>query len=161
LIEEKTVPIKRFALGIEFPYEGFVQHAIEAHFRSEGFDIASVPHVDLSCSHAQTGEVWHIEAKGKTSQVGLDFRTCLGQLVQRMSRPEVRHGIAIPDIEAYRAQTAKVSVWVVEQLGLHWLFVSADGSVEVVRPSGASSTSMGNKTREKDLGASVAPRSGR
>jgi len=59
-----------------------------------------------------------------TAAVGLDFRTCLGQLVQRMSQAHYRHGIALPDLPAYRSQTDQLSSWVIDRIGLHWLFVS-------------------------------------
>ena len=55
--------------------------------------------------------------------LGLDFRTCLGQLLQRMSQQQLRHGIVLPDLPQYRAQVAQVSPWVVDRLGLHWLFI--------------------------------------
>jgi hypothetical protein len=124
---------RRYHLGQEFPYEGFVQRAIEAHFLTAGFELDVTTAVDLLCTHPLTGEAWHVEAKGKTSAVGLDFRTCLGQLLQRMSRPETKHAVALPDLPTYRAQAAQVSSWVQELLGLHWLFISPSGMVEVVR----------------------------
>lgn len=126
---------RTYKRGVEFPHEGFVQAAIEVHFRDAGFSVVSDGRVDLQCHHIQTGETWHIEAKGVTTQVGLDFRTGIGQLVQGMVCHDSRHGLAIPDTPAFRAQVAKVSAWVVQQLNIHWLFVSADGRVQVVSPS--------------------------
>jgi hypothetical protein len=43
--------------------------------------------------------------------------------------------IALPDMPQYRAQTKQVSTWVVDRLGLHWLFVAKDGMVEIVHPN--------------------------
>jgi|GEM_PF-974338 len=126
---------RTYARGADFPNEGFVQLAIERHFFDLGFTLDTETHVDLLCTSPHTNETWHIEAKGKTAQIGLDFRTCLGQLVQRMDVEHARYGIAIPDLPAYRRQTAQLSGWVVEKLGLHWLFVSRDGTVEVVAPN--------------------------
>lgn len=117
---------------MEFPHEGFVQLSIESHFRSAGFILTTDGRVDLLCSHPETGETWHVEAKGVTTQVGLDFRTGIGQLVQGMCNEESNHGIAVPDTPAFRAQVAKFSPWVVARLGIHWLFVSQDGAVRVV-----------------------------
>lgn len=131
---------RAYKRGVEFPHEGFVQLAIEAHFRVAGFDVVSDGRVDLLCRHPQTGETWHIEAKGKTTQVGLDFRTGLGQLLQGMIDQESRHGLAVPDIPPFRAQVAKVSAWAVQRLGIHWLFVSADGGIHVVAPSNSRHT---------------------
>lgn len=111
-----------------------MQLAVERHFRNAGFDLDSDSRVDLVCFHPETGEAWHIEAKGQTTQVGLDFRTGLGQLVQGMHSKSMKHGIAVPDTPAFQAQVAKLSDWVVALLRIHWLFVSQDGSVRVVTP---------------------------
>lgn len=114
-----------------------MQLAVEEHFRSEGFDLVADGRVDLICAHPTTGESWHIEAKGHTTQVGLDFRTGLGQLVQSMQHHETKHGIAVPDTPAFQSQVAKLSDWVVAALGIHWLFVAQDGTVRVVAPGEA------------------------
>jgi hypothetical protein len=125
---------RRYKRGDTFPHEGFVQDAIERHFHNAGYLLDTSTHVDLLCTHPVSAEAWHIEAKGRTSAIGLDFRTCLGQLLQRMSQQHVRHGIALPELPQYRAQVAQVSTWVTERLGLHWLFVAEDGTVSVVYP---------------------------
>jgi hypothetical protein len=96
---------RQFKRGCEFPNEGFVQAAIERHFEEAGYMLDTSTHVDLLCTHPTTKNAWHIEAKGKTTAIGLDFRTCLGQLLQRMSQRHVKHGIALPDMPQYRAQT--------------------------------------------------------
>ena len=129
--------IRTYKRGLEFPHEGFVQLSIEAHFRAAGFDLVNDGRVDLLCSHPLTGEAWHIEAKGLTTQVGLDFRTGLGQLVQGMRSETSNYGAAIPDTPAFRAPVGKLSPWVVSALHIHWLFVSQDGSVHVVAPGRA------------------------
>ena len=125
---------RSYKRGLEFPHEGFVQAAIESHFLTCGFDLATDSHVDLRCTHPATGETWHIEAKGVTTQVGLDFRTCLGQLLQGMTDDGAKYGIAIPDTPAYQAQVNKMSAAVLARLQLHWLFVSQDGSVRLAHP---------------------------
>lgn len=120
--------------GTEFPHEGFVQQAIERYFEQAGYVLDVSTHVDLLCTHASSGDAWHIEAKGMTTAIGLDFRTCLGQLLQRMNQLNVRHGLALPDLPQYRTQTDQVSPWVRERLGLHWLFVASDGTVTIACP---------------------------
>ena len=127
---------RRYRLGSEFPLEGFVQAAIERHFRVCGFDVDTSGHVDLLCSHPDGVERWHIEAKGKTSQPGLDFQTCLGQLLQRMRDSDTHYGIALPDTPLYVRQVATVSTWVVNALHIHWLLVSRDGAVRMTNPAG-------------------------
>ncbi|MDN8616453.1 hypothetical protein [Variovorax ginsengisoli] len=111
-----------------------MQLAIEAHFRNAGFTVDSDGRVDLLCRHARTGGTWQIEAKGVTTQIGLDFRTGMGQLVQGMTDQGSRHGLAVPDTPAFHAQINKVSAWVVQRLDIYWLFVSEDASVRIVAP---------------------------
>lgn len=125
---------RQYKRGTEFPHEEFVQAAIERYFENAGYMLNVSTHVDLLCAHPLTGDAWHIEAKGKTTAIGLDFRTCLGQLLQRMNQRHTRHGIALPDMPQYRAQTNQVSPWVIDRLGLHWLFVADDGTVTIVPP---------------------------
>lgn len=126
---------RQYKRGDQFPHEGFVQSAIEQYFEKAGYSLDTSTHVDLLCTHPVAGDAWHIEAKGKTTAIGLDFRTCLGQLMQRMSEQHVKHGVAIPNMPQYRAQTEQVSARVVDRLGLHWLFVAEDGTVEIVQPN--------------------------
>jgi len=127
---------RSYKLGSEFPREGFVQKSIEAFFVQRGFTLEprKFAGIDLLCAHPTTGERWHVEAKGVTSQTGLDFRTCIGQLVIRMSDQSVRHAIAIPNDPSFSALIGQVSPWVVERLGLHWLIVDQGGAVKVVEP---------------------------
>ena len=93
----------------QYPHEGIVQGAIERHFEKDGYTLDTSTYVDLLCTHQVTGEAWHIEAKGKTTAIGLDFRTCLGQLLQRMSQQHVMHGVVLPDMPQCRSQTEQVS----------------------------------------------------
>jgi hypothetical protein len=73
-----------FPLGVEFPREGFVQGAVERHFAS--CTRVTVGHADFACTD-DAGRRWLIEAKGETTDVGLDFRTGLGQLLQAAAEP--------------------------------------------------------------------------
>jgi len=155
---------RQFKNGTAFPSEGFVQQAIEAYFAQLGYSLHTGTDVDLICTASDGRAPWHIEAKGKTQQVGLDFRTGLGQLLQRMHLPHAQHGVAVPDIDVYRRQIAKVSPWVVAALGLHWLLVNATGSVTIVVPDCDHKLSLGRAARststepkfEKDSTASDA-----
>lgn len=125
---------KVFRLGVEFPREGFVQWAIERHFQELGYQVKPHSHADLYCVHPMTGEMWLIEAKGLTSDVGLDFRTGLGQLIQLIEKAETKYGIAVPNIPQFIKQCRLVSTMVRNQLNLHWLLVAEDGMVSVVPP---------------------------
>lgn len=132
--ERAELMTRRYRLGTDFPGEGFVQAAVEEHFRNLGFAVDAAGDIDLLCRHSGSEECWHIEVKGKTSAIGLDFRTCLVQLVQRMTGPGVRYGMALPDIPQYRGQIGKTSQWAVRALGITWLLVQPDGGVHVIQP---------------------------
>lgn len=133
------VSVKRsYKLGSAFPSEGFVQSAIERYFLANGFEVDTSGHIDLLCSHPKRFERWHIEAKGKTSQIGLDFRTCLGQLVQQIREDDVHYGVALPNLPEFERQVSLVNPRVTEGLHIHWLLVSADGSVSVRSPRSCS-----------------------
>lgn len=132
----RTSAPRTYKLGTSFPSEGFVQEAIERYFHDQGFDVDATGQVDLLCVNRTTGERWHIEAKGKTAQPGLDFRTCLGQLMQQMRERDVHHAVAVPDIPQYAAQIALIAPWVVDTLRIHWIVVTADGTIRVTRPGG-------------------------
>ena len=123
-----------FKRGAEFPHEGFVQAAIERHFASTGHRPSQVKHSDFACEDPRTGRRWVIEAKGLTTAVGLDFRTGLGQLVQRASDPKVSYGLAVPNIPSFLSQCRAVSAWVRQSLSIHWIVVDQDGSVRVISP---------------------------
>ncbi len=126
---------RRFPLGTEFPAEGFVQHSIEAHFASQGYELLDEGYTDLACVDPQSGQRWVIEAKGHSSSIGLDFNTCMGQLLKRMLDDETaRFGLALPDIPPYRKQLRQISRRVRRALNLHWLLVSSDAAVSIVGP---------------------------
>lgn len=125
-----------FKRGTSFPNEGFIQAAIEAHFLRLGFVQESHAATDYIGTHPQTKERWAIEAKGQTTAIGLDFRTGLGQLVQRMDSKDTNYGIAFPDIPQFQNQVAQLAPWVCEALGIHWLAVSSSGDIVITNPSG-------------------------
>jgi hypothetical protein len=128
------VSVGVYKRGAAFPAEQFVQESIEAHFASRGYRLEKSKHTDLVCSHPNTGDRWHVEAKGISTAIGLDFRTGLGQLVQRMTDRTTKHGIAVPDIPQFQLQISQMSQWAIDRLGVHWLIVREDRSVEVISP---------------------------
>jgi len=109
---------------MDFPHEGFIQNTLESYFDKKGFIVESIPYTDYAGIHMETGEKWRIEAKGFTSNVGLDFRTGLGQLIQRMDDPNANYGIAIPNIPSYIRQVEQIRPWVRKKFELHVLVVS-------------------------------------
>lgn len=129
---------RRYLLGCEYPSEGFVQASLEKYFFSQGFDIDTNSDIDLICRDKDSKKiVWQIEAKGKTSQPGLDFRTCLGQLVQRMKEDNINYAVAVPRTKQYERLIEKTSALAVSKLNLHWIFVEPDGSVTIKKPDGS------------------------
>lgn len=126
---------RAFKRGDEFPNEGFVQLALERYFAERGFKQLPGGHADLVCEESASAERWLIEAKGLTSEVGLDFRTGLGQLIQRMQQATTRYGLGVPDLPQFRSQCAQVPQRVRELLGIHWLLVDHQGKVRVLTPS--------------------------
>jgi len=118
----------------EFPREAFVQEAIEHHFKPPEFQRERHKSADLVCHSNRLKQRWIIEAKGETSDVGLDFRTGLGQLLHNMSNSDVLYGLAIPETSRFLQQCRSISKWVRQALNLHWLIVQPDGSVRIVNP---------------------------
>jgi hypothetical protein len=125
---------EKFLFGDAFPHEGFVQRAIELHFESLGFKAESHGHADLYSIHQQTGETWLVKAKCLTKDVGFDFRTGLGQLLQQMDKEQVKYGLAVPRVPQFLRQCRLVSLRVTRLLSLQWLLVEADGTVDFVDP---------------------------
>lgn len=123
--------MKGYRLGDEFPREAFVQAAIERHFSD--CERLEAGWADFACRDAG-GNLSRIEAKGKTSDIGLDFRTGLGQLLQGMPREGWRYALAVPDIPQFDAQRHLVPDYVRRALNLSWLVVSEDAPVRVVEP---------------------------
>jgi len=112
--------------------ENAVVAAVSEWLRRQGFTVGPQRPIDIVATHP-TERPWQIEAKGTTSQVGLDFRTGLGQLLQRMDG-SARYGLAVPDTLAFRRQCRAVSSWARQAIGLHWLLVDAAGSVRLITP---------------------------
>jgi hypothetical protein len=123
--------VTEFRLDSDLPREGFVQRAIERHFASCAR--AEAGHADFACTD-ERGRRWLVEAKGETSDVGLDLRTGLGQLLQGASEPGWTLALAMPDTPKFERQRSRTPDWVRQALGLHWLVVRRDGRVAVVSP---------------------------
>jgi hypothetical protein len=87
------------------------------------------------CKDEADHTMWIIEAKGKTSAIGLDFRTGLGQIITRMDESQIKYAIAIPEIPQFVKLSSEISSWVRNALNLHWIFVAEDGSVRIHPPS--------------------------
>jgi len=83
-----------------------------------------------------------IEAKGEVAlqpqQVNY-FVGALGELVQRMDRPEARYGLALPDNRQYRRLVERLPTFAWHAMNLVCFFVSRSGSGYLVADVGFSS----------------------
>jgi hypothetical protein len=124
-----------FKLGTSFPYEGFVQNTVYEFFTRQGYKVTidtNNRHPDLTCTKGS--DTWVIEAKGKTSDIGLDFNTGLGQIMKRISDPNNKYAMAVPAIPQFERQCGMISPWVRERVGLYWVFVYENGTVRIDSP---------------------------
>jgi hypothetical protein len=117
-----------------FPAEDAVVAAVRAWLTCDGNSFEQRDDVDLVVRDGNTGRLWVVEAKGKTSQSGLDFRTGLGQILTAMRDDGSVYAVAIPAIPAYRRLCGGISDHVRRVLGLHWLLVGKDRQVWLVKP---------------------------
>ncbi len=118
----------------DYPNEFFIQKAIEQYFERFGYIKQKVAYSDYVGINPSTNEKWVVEAKGETAAIGLDFRTCLGQVVQRIEESSTNYGVAVPYLKTYINQCNQVKSWVREVLNLHWIFVKEDGSIVIIKP---------------------------
>ncbi|NCB26391.1 MAG: hypothetical protein EOM62_13090 [Bacteroidia bacterium] len=121
-----------FQRGLNFPHEGFVQGVIEKYFNEQGYRQIKEGHSDLVCVREETK--WVVEAKGVTTDIGLDFRTGLGQLVQRMVEPETNYAIAVPQTPQFIKQCSQIPKWVRVSLNIHFLLIDEQGNVQTISP---------------------------
>jgi hypothetical protein len=93
--------------------------------RGQGIDIEAL----------QPGRRWIIEAKGRGSLDAMRvnyFLGVLGELLQRMSDPEAKYSIALPDLPQFRRLWERLPVLAKQRTGISALFVSDSGRVEEV-----------------------------
>ncbi len=131
--KNKIMIVKGYKLKHEFPNESYIQESLESHFTILGFRLIKEKTIDLKCIHPDSNETWIIEIKGKTSQIGLDFRTCLGQIILQMNNDNYTYAIAMPDIEQYRKQILNVPIMITNKLNLNWILVQENGFVNIMR----------------------------
>lgn len=117
-----------------FPAEDAVVDAVNAWLDREGFSFEQRNYVDVVAREPKTGRLWIIEAKGETSDPGLDFRTCLGQIVTAMHGPAALYAVAIPATKSYHQLCEGISDYVRRRLELHWILVGRAGRVWLVAP---------------------------
>ena len=104
--------------------QGYVVRGVMA--RAHGIDIEA-------CDREGERPRWVIEVKGFGSGDtirGNFFITILGETLQRMSDPNARYSIALPDTRQYRHLWETLPAIAKERTGITCLLVGPDGKVE-------------------------------
>lgn len=132
-----------------YPNEGFIEdmldknfcgkrmskQEIEARFRDEKERGNYLRNADRV--YRKGDDIWIIEAKGETSQIGLDFRTGLGQLLHKMGEkrnPKIKYALAFPNEVRFHNQAKMVAQRIRKALNLHFIVVDENGDVRVIEP---------------------------
>ena len=116
-----------------YPFEAFIQEAIEKYFSAEGYSIEEDDRIDLIAFKPDIR--WIVEAKGSTSQITVDFNTCLGQLARNMTSPSIKYAIAIPCENNYRNQCKSISDYYRVINNLHIIIVDENARVTIIKPT--------------------------
>ena len=125
--------MKHFKYPKIYPNEAFVQEAIENYFSTAGFEIKESRHIDLVAE--KTNEKWIVEAKGSTSQITVDFNTCLGQLARRMTSPFIKYAIALPYEDNYKHQCTELPDYYRANNNLYIILVAENAQVLIIKPT--------------------------
>lgn len=120
-----------------FPAEDAVEDTVRAWLSAKGCTFKRRDYVDVVAREPDGGLLWVVEAKGETSDPGLDFRTCLGQILTAMRDDGATYAVAVPATKSYRRLCAGISEYVRRAIGLNWLLVSSSGGVWLVAPDAA------------------------
>lgn len=116
--------------------EDEVKEAVRAYLVAHGFEVevawGHAAGIDIDARH-RDGRRYVIEAKGELGIPGAQqhnyFVGMLGELVQRMSDPEARYSIALPDNRQYRGLVNRLPTVAKERLRMtvYWVDRDADG----------------------------------
>ncbi|PPK77524.1 hypothetical protein BXY41_11663 [Lacrimispora xylanisolvens] len=123
---------KYFKKDNSYPNEAFIQFSIEKYFNDLGYEIDTLNQVDLIAR--KNDECWIVEAKGITSSVGLDFNTCLGQLIKSMKNDLSIYSIAVPKHIKYKRQCKLIPDYFRQLIKLHILLIDEKGDVTIIYP---------------------------
>lgn len=114
--------------------EDEVKHLLEKWLVSKGWQ------VEVAWGHKQGVDIearrgnmrWIIEVKGCGSRQPMRvnyFLGGLGELLQRMDKPEVEYSIAFPDMQQFRGLWGRLPSLAKARTGISALFVAASGNV--------------------------------
>jgi len=122
-----------------YPNEAFIQSAIEKYFLAEGYKIEKDDQIDLVAE--KLNDKWVIEAKGVTSQITVDFNTCIGQLVKSMVSPLIKYAIALPNEIKYKYQSQRLPDYFRVKNDVHIIVVDERAQIQIIYPSDVIETS--------------------
>ena len=125
--------MKYFKKEKAYPNEAFIQEAIEKYFLNNGFTVEKDGQIDLIAEKANVK--WIVEAKGATSQITVDFNTCIGQLVKSMTTPLTNYAIALPNEEKYKNQSMKLPDYFRVNNNLHIIIVDKNAQIHIIKPN--------------------------
>jgi len=125
--------MKHFKKSNVYPNEAFIQEAIEQHFVMNGFSIEKDGQIDLIAE--KNDEKWIVEAKGMTSQINVDFNTCIGQLAKSMASPLMNYAIALPNEIKYKHQSMKLPNYFRTISNLHIIVVDENAQIHIIQPT--------------------------
>lgn len=70
-----------------------------------------------------------------TSQVTVDFNTCIGQLVKSMESSNWKYAIAVPCEDKYKVQCMKLPEYFRKNSNLYILIINENAQIKVITPT--------------------------
>jgi hypothetical protein len=115
--------------------EDDVKRKVQAWLESTGWEVTVTwgRGTGIDITALQSGRRWIIEAKGRGSLDPMRvnyFLGVLGELLQRMSDPEAKYSIALPDLPQFRGLWDRLPRLAKQRTGISALFVNDSGRVE-------------------------------
>lgn len=101
------------------------------HLQDDGWDVQrEVRFVDVMATRGS--QTLYVEAKGRTSSIGLDVDTLYGQLLRRLPAEAAGSVLGVVVPESAVAAALRVPEWVRTKLGVHIWAVSDQDHVRLV-----------------------------
>jgi hypothetical protein len=121
----------------EFVAEDDVKRHVQHWLESEGWVVTVVwgKGLGIDMDARREGLRWIIEAKGQGSRPQMRvnfFLGALGELLQRMTDPEARYSMAMPDLQQYRRLWQRLPRLAKERTRVSAIFVTGSGEIEEV-----------------------------
>jgi hypothetical protein len=116
--------------------EDWIKHMLNDHLTSKGWTIRGIawgkkPGIDIEAEHG--GQRWLIEVKGIGSRPQMRanyFLGLLGELLCRMTDPDAKYSIAVPDVPQFRSLWRRFPAEAKARTRITALFVGEAGVME-------------------------------